>query len=32
MTSFVDLARGGKSSGEIKKLVDDVYGEQVHYS
>ncbi len=25
MTSFVDLAKGGKSFGDIKKLVDDVY-------
>ena len=27
MTSFVDLAKGGKSFGDIKKLVDDVYGD-----
>jgi hypothetical protein len=25
MTSFVDLAKGGKSFGDIKKLLDDVY-------
>ena len=24
----VDLAKGGKSFGEIKKLVDDVYGDK----
>ena len=28
MTSFVDLAKGGKSFGDIKKLVDDVYGDK----
>ena len=28
MTSFVDLAKGGKSFGDIKKLVDDVYGDE----
>ncbi len=27
MTSFVDLAKGGKSFGDIKKLLDDVYGD-----
>ncbi len=27
MTSFVDLAKGGKSFGDIKKLVDDVQGQ-----
>ena len=30
MTSFVDLAKGGKSFGDIKKLVDDVYGDMAH--
>ena len=24
---IVDLAKGGKSFGDIKKLVDDVYGD-----
>ncbi len=28
MTSFVDLAKGGKSFGDIKKLLDDVYGDK----
>jgi hypothetical protein len=28
MTSFVDIAKGGKSFGDIKKLVDDVYGDK----
>ncbi len=28
MTSFVDLAKDRKSFGEIKKLVDDVYGDK----
>jgi hypothetical protein len=28
MTSFVDLAKDGKSFGDIKKLVDDVYGDK----
>jgi hypothetical protein len=28
MTSFVDLANGGKSFGDIKKLLDDVYGDK----
>jgi hypothetical protein len=27
MTSFVDLAKGGKNFGDIKKLVDDVCGD-----
>ncbi len=30
MTSFVDLAKGGKSFEDIKKLVDDVYGDKAH--
>jgi hypothetical protein len=25
----VDIAKGGKSFGDIKKLVDDVYGDMV---
>ena len=28
MTSFVDLAKDRKSFGDIKKLVDDVYGDK----
>ena len=28
MTSFVDLTKGGKSFGDIKKLLDDVYGDK----
>ena len=28
MTSFVVLTKGGKSFGDIKKLVDDVYGDK----
>jgi hypothetical protein len=28
MTSFVDLAKSGKSFGDIKKLADDVYGDK----
>ncbi len=28
MTSFVDLAKGRKSFGDIKKLLDDVYGDK----
>ncbi len=28
MTSFVDLPKGGKSFGDIKKLLDDVYGDK----
>jgi hypothetical protein len=28
MTLFVDLAKGGKSFEDIKKLVDDVYGDK----
>jgi hypothetical protein len=28
MTLFVDLAKGGKSFGDIKKLVDDVCGDK----
>ncbi len=28
MTSFVNLGKGGKSLGDIKKLVDDVYGDK----
>jgi hypothetical protein len=28
MTSFVDLAKGGKSFGDIKNLLDDVYGDK----
>ena len=28
MTSFVDLAKGGKGFGDIKKLLDDVYGDK----
>ena len=28
MTSFVDLAKGGKSFGDIKKLLDYVYGDK----
>ena len=27
MTSFVVLVKGGKNFGDIKKLVDDVYGD-----
>ena len=28
MTSFVELAKGGKSFWDIKKLLDDVYGDK----
>ncbi len=28
MTLFVDLAKGGKSFGDIKTLVDDVFGDK----
>ena len=28
MTSFVELGKGGKSFGDIKKLLDDVYGDK----
>jgi hypothetical protein len=28
MTSFVDLAKGGKSFGDLKKLLDDNYGDK----
>ena len=28
MTSFVDLAKGEKNFGDIKKLLDDVYGDK----
>jgi hypothetical protein len=28
MTSFVGLTKGGKSFGDIQKLLDDVYGDK----